>query len=175
MLQKVLCLLMLKNNKYLNIPFQSTQPRRGKDKSELQGLTLSSRDCACGIRRGFWGRASISSVMPNVSPDKLVFLTIMNLTFIMLCERGQRIQRAKYHLIPFVWYSFFFFLSRSIVSNSLRPHGLYCPWNSPIQNTGVGSFSLLQGIFPTQGSNPGLLHCRWIFYQLSHKGSPTNH
>ena len=40
------------------------------------------------------------------------------------------------------------------------------------QNTGVGSFSLLQGIFPTQGSNPGLPHCRWILYQLSHQGSP---
>ena len=47
-----------------------------------------------------------------------------------------------------------------------------CPWNSPGQNTGVGSLSLLQGIFPTQGSNPGLPHCRRILYQLSHKGSP---
>ena len=51
-------------------------------------------------------------------------------------------------------------------------HGLYSPWNSPGQNTGVGSLSLLQGISPTQGSNPGLPHCRWILYQLSHKGSP---
>ena len=41
-------------------------------------------------------------------------------------------------------------------------------WNSPGQNTGLHSLSLLQGIFPTQGSNPGLLHCRWILYQLSH-------
>ena len=39
-------------------------------------------------------------------------------------------------------------------------------------NNGVGSCSLLQGIFPTQGSNPGLPHCRWILYQLSHKGRP---
>ena len=46
------------------------------------------------------------------------------------------------------------------------------PWDSPSQNTGVGSLSLLQGIFPTQGSNPGLAHRRWILYQLSHKGSP---
>ena len=46
------------------------------------------------------------------------------------------------------------------------------PWNSPDQNTGVGSLSLLQGIFLTQGLNPGLMHCRWIHYQLSHKGSP---
>ena len=45
------------------------------------------------------------------------------------------------------------------------------PWNSPGQNTGVGRRSLLQGIFPTQGSNPGLLHCRWILYQLSHQVS----
>jgi len=58
------------------------------------------------------------------------------------------------------------------VSDSLPPCGLYSPWNSPGQNTGVGSLSLFQGIFPTQGSNPGLLHCRWILYQLSHKGSP---
>ena len=51
---------------------------------------------------------------------------------------------------------------------TLRPHRLYSPWNSPGQNTGAGSFSPLQGIFPTQGSNPGLLHRRRIFYQLSH-------
>ena len=61
--------------------------------------------------------------------------------------------------------------SCSVVSNSLRPHELYSPWNSPGQNTGVGSLSLLQGIFPTQESNPGLLHCRQILYQMSHKGS----
>ena len=62
--------------------------------------------------------------------------------------------------------------SHSVMSNSLQPHGLYSPWNSPGQNIGVGSLSLLQGIFPTQRSNPGLPHCRWILYQLSHKGSP---
>ena len=50
--------------------------------------------------------------------------------------------------------------------------GLYSPRNSPGQNTGTDSCSLLQGIFPTQGLNPGLPHCRWILYQLSHKGSP---
>ena len=52
-------------------------------------------------------------------------------------------------------------------------HGLYSPWNSQSQNTGVGSLSLLQGIFPTQGSNPGLLHRRHILYQLSDQGSPN--
>ena len=53
--------------------------------------------------------------------------------------------------------------SRSVVSDSFRPG----------QNTGVGSLSCPQGIFPIQGSNPDLLYCRWIFYHLSHKGSPT--
>ena len=62
--------------------------------------------------------------------------------------------------------------SCSVVSDSLWPHGLYSSWNSPGQNTRVGSLSLLQGIFPAQGSNPGLLHCRQILYHLSHKGSP---
>ena len=58
------------------------------------------------------------------------------------------------------------------MSYSLQPHRLYSPWNSSGQNTGVGSLSLLQEIDPTQGSNLGLLHCRWILYQLRHKGSP---
>ena len=62
--------------------------------------------------------------------------------------------------------------SCSVVSDSLRPRGLYSPWNSPGQNTGVGSCSLPRGIFPTQGSNPGLPHCRRILYQLSHNRSP---
>ena len=62
--------------------------------------------------------------------------------------------------------------SRSVVSDSLWHDGLHSAWDSPGQNTGVGSLSLLQGIFPTQGSNPGLPHHRQILYQLSHKGSP---
>ena len=62
--------------------------------------------------------------------------------------------------------------SCSVISDSLWPHGLYRPWNTPGQNTGVGTLSLFQGIFQTQGSNPDLPHCRQILYQLSHKGSP---
>ena len=54
------------------------------------------------------------------------------------------------------------------MSNSLRPHGLYSTWNSSGQN----SLSLLQGIFPTRGLNPGLLHCRQILYCLNHQKSP---
>ena len=69
------------------------------------------------------------------------------------------------------------FLSHSVVSDSLwshrlQPTRLLCPWNSPGQHAGVGSHSLLQGIFLTQGWNLGLLHCRHILYRLSQEGSP---
>ena len=57
------------------------------------------------------------------------------------------------------------------MSNSLRPHGLYNPYNSLGQKTGVGSLFFLQGIFPTQGLNSGLPDCKQILYQLSHRGS----
>ena len=57
-----------------------------------------------------------------------------------------------------------------VVLDSAITWAIYSPWNSPGQNTGVGSHSLLQGIFPTQESNPGLLHCRQILYCLSHQG-----
>ena len=70
------------------------------------------------------------------------------------------------------WYLTYESESHSVVPNSLPLHGLYRSWNSSGQNTGVDSLSLLQGIFPTQGSNPGLPQCRWILYQLSHKGRP---
>ena len=50
---------------------------------------------------------------------------------------------------------------------------LQCPsYSKPLVSSGVGTYSLLQGIFPTQGSNPGLLHCRWIRYYLNYQGSP---
>ena len=67
-------------------------------------------------------------------------------------------------------------LSHSIVSGSLQPHRLPQPGSSvdgdsPGRNTGVGCHALLQGIFPTQGWNPGLLHCRLILYHLSHQGN----
>ena len=62
--------------------------------------------------------------------------------------------------------------SPSVMSDSLRPHRLYDPWNSAGKNTGVGSLSLLQGILQTQQSNPGLPHCRQILYWQSRKGGP---
>ena len=67
-------------------------------------------------------------------------------------------------------------VSRSPCPTLCDPHGLQptrllCPWNSPGQHTGVGCHSVRQGIFPTQGLNPSLLHCRRILYRLSHQGS----
>ena len=75
-----------------------------------------------------------------------------------------------------IHFHYFESVSRSAVSDSLPPHGLQpsrllCPQNSPGKNTGVGSNSLLQGTFLTQGWNRGLLHCRWILYWLSHQGT----
>ena len=61
--------------------------------------------------------------------------------------------------------------SHSVVSDSLWPRGLYSPWNSPGQNPRAGSLSLLQGIFSSQGSNPGLPVYRQILSQLSHQGN----
>ena len=63
-------------------------------------------------------------------------------------------------------------VTHSVVSDSLRPRGLYLtrflhPRDFPGKNTGVGCHFFLQGIFPTQGLNPGLPHCRWILYHLS--------
>ena len=55
----------------------------------------------------------------------------------------------------------------------LQPTRLLCPWDSPGRSTGVGCHCLLQGIFPTQKSNPGLSHCRQTLYHLSHQGSPN--
>ena len=91
-----------------------------------------------------------------------ILLSFYLCTYVMVCVLFKRIKQNGER----VWSE-----SHLIVSDSLWPHGLYSPWNSPGQNTGVGSLSLLQGIFPTQGSNPGFLCCGWILYQLSYQGS----
>ena len=67
-----------------------------------------------------------------------------------------------------------------VAFNSSQPHGLkptrlLCPWYSPGKNTGVGCHFLLQGIFLTQGSNPGLLHCRQVLYHWAPREAPNIH
>ena len=90
---------------------------------------------------------------------------------------SSHIHLSLYCLFTFVSFILQFVILESerlwVVSDSLRPHGLYSPWNSPGKNTGMSSLSLLQGIFPTQKLNLGLPHCRQILLQPSHKGSPT--
>ena len=83
---------------------------------------------------------------------------IINLTFVSVLSNPQL--------------CFFESRSCSVVSNSLQPHGLYSSWNSPDQNTGVGSLSLLQGTFPSQESNQSLLNCGGILYQMSYQEAP---
>ena len=141
-----------KLNKWL-ITFQSNRPRwihwwincaKCLRKKFTNYLQSLSEERREGILSNSFYEASISLV---VKPDK-------NIT-----------RKDKYKMIsPHE--------SHSVISDSLQPHKLYSPWNSPGQNTGVGSLSLLQEIIPTQGSNPGLPHCRWILYQVTHKGSP---
>ena len=65
--------------------------------------------------------------------------------------------------------------SCSVVSDSLQTHELYSPWNSPGQNTGVGSLSLLQGVFPTRGLNPGLSHYRPILLSVQLQRRPLGY
>ena len=93
---------------------------------------------------------------------------------LFLYDKFLQMELLSQRILPFYgfWHMYRVSKSRSVVSDSLWSHGLYSPWNSPGQNTGVGSLSLLQGIFPSKGSNPGLPHCRRILYQLRYQGSP---
>ena len=98
-------------------------------------------------------------------------------SFQYLCIVKKKKKRKSSHLLSPQMVKESESVSSSVLSDSLRLHGLGpprfpCPWDSPGKNTGVGSHSLLQGIFLTRGSNPGLLHCRQILYCLSHLGSP---
>ena len=97
------------------------------------------------------------------SSSQLSFWSSVWLELIPICE--------------FSTFESFFEKCCSVVSNSLWPYGLWpvrllCPWNSSGKNTGMGCHVLLQGIFPAQGLNLGLPHCRWILYHQSHQESP---
>ena len=81
---------------------------------------------------------------------------------------------AEFILCVFQHFSFGESESQSVMSDSLQPNRLYSRWNSQSQNTGVGSLSLLQGIFPAWESNQCLLHCRGILYQLNWLGKPSH-
>ena len=126
-----------------------------------QNLAHGGRICAIEARCLCMGASLVA--------QKVKRLPAMQETWVWSLDQEDSLEKETATITEFdtEWVS----ESCSVVSNSLRSHGLYSPWNSPGQNTGVGSLSLLQEIFPTQGSNPGLPHCRQILYQLSHKGS----
>ena len=116
---------------------------------------------------------------PTPTPCNLTYeISLISLLSLFYKERKTHLLRCSKDLLenPKVQHQQDFCLefyfrgseSFSAVSDSLRPHGLYSPWNSPGQNTGMGSCSP----FPIQGSNPGLLRCRRILYQLSHQERP---
>ena len=125
-----------------------------------------------------WGPPSQPPCLPSNHPDLRTFSNTAFLLIPLLHIVSSVLTLTTSICLQFAWNAFLAsFLpnwlsqSLSVLSDSLRPQGLYRPWNSPGQNTGVGSLSFLQGIFPTQGPNPGLPHCRQILYQLSHQGS----
>ena len=146
--------------------------------NKLQQPSLAEPCCLAGL---FWSLTVTSGLMRKISVQSIYRLgkkqeilaraecykvhqgTLQN---IYTYEDFHQLSRPIYWLLAIV--SEVKWKSLSHVRFFVTPW----TWNSLGQNTGVGSLSLLQGILPTQGLNPGLLHCKWILYQLRHKGSP---
>ena len=128
-------------------------------------ISLLLRASVCARRWGCTGETD-TRIIPVLMKS-----LVCSALCVTICEKPPDKVKSSHNLLQY----YFNLVSKdaseshSVLSNSLWPHGL---WNSPGQNTGVGCHSLLQRIFPTQGSNPVLPHCRGILYQLSHKGSP---
>ena len=102
---------------------------------------------------------SLNSCLSTLNPQKFPHNLPINIPF--------DYKRSRWKTILILTES----ASHSVVSNHLWPCGLYSLWSFPGQNSGVGSYSLLWGIFPTQGLNSSLPHYRWILYQLNHRGN----
>ena len=98
----------------------------------------------------------ISKVKRKMTPWKIIFTTYIMSKGLIYIKDSWKVKKLKV---------------AQLCPTLCNPHGLYSSWNSPGQNPRVNSLSLLQGIVPNQGSNTGLLHCRRILYQLSHKES----
>ena len=118
------------------------------------------------IKRLFSSSLSAVRVVSSAYLRLLIFLPAILITACASSSPGTNLHVAGFaHTFVLFHYSEYS-ESLSVVSDSSWPHGLYSPWNSPGQNTGVGSLSLLQGIFPTQashiagGSLPALLACK---------------
>ena len=115
-------------------------------------------------------RHSDQNLLP--APPQLSRVSVNTWAHVCACVHVPYAIEAKAHFLVLC------VLSCSVESSTLQPHGLQparllCPWDCPGKDTGVGCHFLLQGIFPTQGLNLGLLNCRWILYHLSLRGSPS--
>ena len=130
----------------MTVPGDTRAPRGGRDSQEERR--------GCGRK---WLK-TLQAATWCFQPPRLEALAV-NITI-----RARTGSEVKPKLLS--WVQFF-------VTHGLYPARLLSPWNSPGKNTGVGSRSLLQGIFPTWGLNPGPAYCRQILYHLSHQGSPA--
>ena len=125
-----------------------------------------------GVDPSFWtGRGTLLRGVPSV---RLLHVPESSVGSCQNADSDSEVGGFGFRGLRFCIFTGLCCVSRSVVPNSLRPRGLQstrflCPWDFPGKDTGVGCHFLLQGIFPTQGSNPGLLHCREILYQLSYK------
>ena len=111
----------------------------------------------------------VSSLLSLASNYRILIHSAIKITYI--CLESKRLWLLSLHWNKLKVKVLVAQLCPTLRSCGLQPTTLLCPWDSPGKNPGVGSHSLLQGIFPTQGSNPGLLYRRQTLYHLSHQGS----
>ena len=154
--------------------------RAGHDWAHYNTYITTEHHCLGGLNNNHLfltfleaGKSKIKVPARWVSGEKL--LPCLKAVAPFVCVHRVERERGE-SLVSFFWVKKQSF-SLSVMSDSLQPHGLelarlLCSWDSPYKYTGMGSHSLLQGIFPTQESNPALPHCRQILCLLSHKGSP---
>ena len=95
-----------------------------------------------------------------------VFAPFLRINYTII---GSEINVSKFSAVALIDVLNMVCVSCSVVSDSLQAHELWptrllCPWDFPGKNTGLGCHALLQGIFPIHGSNPRLLHPRWVLY-----------
>ena len=104
---------------------------------------------------------------PPLWPNYLLKVQSPNFSTLRIRFEHKNFERKEKSVSPAV-------VCDSVRSHGLQPARLLCRWNPLGKNAGVVCHFLLQGIFPTQGSNLSLLHCKKILYHLSHQGSPIN-